>query len=108
MQESATTTTQSMESTYWRAEKVREVYTNDGKLLGTLHGILVDPTTWTVSQFVIEVKKNISEELNIKKPMMGDAQVNVPTSFVKDVSDVVQLNSNLASMKGAVSVHNKK
>ena len=108
MQESATTTTQPVEPTYWKAEKGREVYTNDGKLLGTLNGIMVDPTNWTVSHFVIEVKKDISEQLNIKKPMFGEAQVNVPTSFVKDVADVMQLNSNLASMKDAVSAHNSK
>ncbi len=97
-----------MELTYWKAAEAKEVYTDDGKLLGTLHGIMVDPKTWTVSHFVIEVHKDISEELNIKKPMFGAAMVNIPASFVKDVSDVMQLNSDLASTKGALTAHNPK
>ncbi len=100
--------TQTMEPTYWKATGAKEVYTDDGKLLGTLDGIMVDPKGWTVSYFVIEVHKDISEELNIKKPMFGAAMVNIPASFVKDVADVMQLNSNFASIKGAVKVHNPK
>jgi sporulation protein YlmC with PRC-barrel domain len=101
-------TTHAMEPTYWKAEKEKEVYTDDGMLLGTLHGIMVDPNTWTVSHFVIEVHKDMSEEMNIKKPMFSAAMVNIPTSYVKGVSDVIQLNSNLATIKGAATVHNPK
>jgi sporulation protein YlmC with PRC-barrel domain len=104
----AAATTKTVEPTYWKAEKAKEVYTEDGKLLGTLNGIMVDPMTWTVSHFVIDVHKDMAEEMNIKKPMFGAAMANIPASLMKDDSDVMQLNSNLASVKSAITVHNPK
>jgi sporulation protein YlmC with PRC-barrel domain len=106
--QSATTTTQPAELTYWKTVVAREVYTDDGKLLGALDGIMVDSKTWTVSHCVISVNKEIAEDLNFKKSMFGAELVNIPISFVKNVGDVVQLNANLASLKGAVSEHNAK
>jgi sporulation protein YlmC with PRC-barrel domain len=107
IQKSATTTLPA-ELTYWKAVETKEVYTDDGKLLGTVDGIMVDPKTWAVSQFVINVNKEIAEDLNFKKSMFGAELVNIPISFVKNVSDVIQLNANLAALKGAVSEHKAK
>lgn len=97
-----------MELTYWKAAEAKEVTTSDGKLLGTLNGIMVNPTNWTVSHFVVDVNKEIAEELNFKKSMFGAELVNIPISFVKNSADVVQLNANLAALKGAVSEHEAK
>ena len=46
---------------------------------------MVDPKTWTVSHFVINVNKEIAEDLNFKKSMFGAELVNIPISFVKNV-----------------------
>ncbi len=97
-----------MQVTYWKTTEAREVYTDDGKLLGALDGIMVDSTAWTVSHLVISVNKEIAEDLNFKKSMFGAELVNLPISFVKNVGDVVQLNANLAALKGAVSEHKAK
>ena len=68
--------------------------------MGVTRGILIDPVSWTVSQLVLEVDDDILRQLNIERPLTKMALVNVPTSLVKSVSDIVQLNADLRHVEG--------
>ena len=70
-----------------------------------MRGILIDPTNWTVSQLVVEVDDDILKQLHIERPLTKMALVNVPISYVLRISDIVQLNADLESMRGVVSVY---
>jgi sporulation protein YlmC with PRC-barrel domain len=89
-----------LESTY--------VYTTDKRMVGLMRGIMIDPANWVVSQIVVEVDEDILRQLNIEKPLSKAALVNVPTSLVKGVSDIVQLDADLDSLRGVVSVYNER
>ena len=54
----------------------RDVYSEDGRLVGVLKGILVDTAGWTVPQLVVEVNKKVLDDLNLTKPMLS-TYVNV-------------------------------
>jgi sporulation protein YlmC with PRC-barrel domain len=90
---------------HWGYIKSMDVYTKDGRNVGTTRGVLIDPDNWTVPQLVVEVNVNILEELDIEIPFLKVDLVNVPTSLVKEVSNVVLLNSDFHSLKGVVSLY---
>jgi sporulation protein YlmC with PRC-barrel domain len=90
---------------HWEYVKSMDVYTKDGRNVGITRGILIDPDNWTVPQLVFEVNVNILEELDIEIPLLKVDLVNIPTSLVKEVSNVVLLNSDFHSMKGVVSLY---
>jgi hypothetical protein len=45
------------------------------------------------------------EKLDIEKPVGGELVI-LPTKFVKEISYMVELNTDLASMKGKISKFN--
>ncbi|MDW5562635.1 MAG: hypothetical protein SA339_05350 [Methanomassiliicoccus sp.] len=108
MQETTTATTKPMDLIFWEHSVTKEVYTNDGRLMGTLKGILVDPVAWTIPQLVIEVNKDVLEELNLKKHMFSTVLVSMPSSYAMGASDVMQLNTNLAAIKGVIKIYEIK
>ncbi len=56
----------------------RDVITNDGRNIGRLKGAWIDMGTWSVSALVVELNKDVVDELNVKKPMLRTAKVNLP------------------------------
>ena len=93
---------------HWGYLESIEVYTKDGVKVGVMRGIMIDPVSWTITKLVLEVDDDILRQLNIERPLTKMALVNVPTSLVKSVSDIVQLNTDLDSLSGAVSVYNER
>lgn len=80
----------------------REVITSDGRVIGKLKGAWLDTANWSVSSLIIDLNKEVVDELNVKKPMLRTARINLPVNFVKNVSDVVQLNTDMTSLSTAV------
>lgn len=84
----------------------KEVISSEGRSIGTLSGALLNLSNWTVSSLLIELNKTVLEELKVKKPLLHLAKVTIPTSVIKNFSDVVQLNTDIATL-GAVIAANK-
>lgn len=82
----------------------RDVITTDGRNIGTLKGAWLDLSNWTVTSLIIDLNKEVVSELNVKKPMLRTASVTIPTKYVSNVSDVVQLNTDVATLSTAISV----
>ena len=83
----------------------KDVLTTDGRLGGFLRALLIDPKNWTVASMVVEVDRDILEEVGIKKPLLDRALVDIPAKFVKGASDVIQLNEDLEKMRGSVNLY---
>jgi sporulation protein YlmC with PRC-barrel domain len=81
----------------------KDVITTDGRYIGVLKGGWVDTSNWTVTSLVIELDKAAVDELQVKKPALRSAIVTIPTSYVGNVSDVIQLNSDMATLSNAFS-----
>ena len=88
---------------YWDYPESRDVITRDGKNIGVVRGFLID-TDWKIPNLVVEVRREILDEAGIeqKHKIINVALVNLPTSYIDVASDVVQLNTDLASLKGKV------
>jgi sporulation protein YlmC with PRC-barrel domain len=76
----------------------KNVITTDGRMVGTLTGAYMDASNWTVTALVVELDKDIVNDLNVKKPLLRTAKVTIPTSTVLNIADVVQLNSDMANL----------
>lgn len=80
----------------------KDVISKDGRKVGALVGVNVDTKTWTVHAIVVEVNKDIIEELNIKKSMLKLPKISLKTELVAIVGDIVHLNTDLKSLKDFV------
>lgn len=86
----------------------RDVITTEGRNIGTLKGAWLDLSTWTVTSLVVQLNKDVVDELNVKKPALRSAVVNIPTTYVKNVSDVMQLNTDMTALSTALSTAGTK
>jgi sporulation protein YlmC with PRC-barrel domain len=99
------TKTEMMGAVYWGYLQSKDVLDSDGRYVGILRGILID-NKWTIPEVVIEVNKSILDELGVDyDPLFDVALVNLPTEYVKNVGDIVQLTGNVASLKGFVKLY---
>ncbi|KQM12061.1 hypothetical protein AOA80_04655 [Methanomassiliicoccales archaeon RumEn M1] len=80
----------------------RDVITSDGRVIGQLKGAWIDTNNWQVASLVIDLRKEVVDELNIKKPVLKAARINLPTSYVQRVADVVQLNTDMSGLAASV------
>jgi sporulation protein YlmC with PRC-barrel domain len=83
----------------------RDVITTDGRNIGSLTGAWIDIGTWSVTSLVVELNKDVVDELNVKKPILRTAKVNIPTNYVKNISDVVQLNTDVPTLGAAFATN---
>ena len=79
----------------------KNVITTDGRMIGVLTGAYMDTSNWMITSLVVELEKDVVDELNVKKPLLRTAKVSLPTSTVKNIADVVQLNTDVTSL-GAI------
>jgi sporulation protein YlmC with PRC-barrel domain len=79
----------------------RDVITSDGRKIGSLTGAWIDISTWTITSLIVELDKEVVSELNVKKPMLRTARVNIPTSYIQRISDVAQLNTDITTLGAA-------
>jgi sporulation protein YlmC with PRC-barrel domain len=83
----------------------RDVITTDGRNIGTLTGAWVDLGNWSVSALIVNLNKEVVDELNVKKPVLRTARVNIPTNLVKNIADVVQLNADIPTLSAAFATN---
>ncbi|NLK25941.1 MAG: hypothetical protein GX307_05120 [Euryarchaeota archaeon] len=81
----------------------RDIITTDGRIIGQLKGAWIDTSNWSVASLVVDLNKDVVEELNVKKPILKAARVNLPTTYVAKVADIVQLNVDMTTLSGAIS-----
>lgn len=86
----------------------REVVTTDGRVIGHLLGGWIDPSSWTVTDLVIELDKRAIDELAVKKHVLRTSKVKVPTKNVAIFSDVVQLDSDIGALSGSLTEVGRK
>jgi len=80
----------------------KDVITKDGRKIGALVGANVDTKNWTVITLVVEVLKDVIEDLEVKKSVLKLPRISLRTDLVGVVGDVVSLNVDLKSLKDHV------
>jgi len=77
----------------------RDVITKDGRKIGALVGANVSTDNWTVPTIVVEVNKDLVEQLGLQKSMLKNPRVNLRTDLISVVGDVIQLKVDLKELK---------
>jgi len=75
------------------------VITADAYTLGEVNGAHADLGTWNITRLDVELTKEATEELGLKKPLFGSVTVCLPIGTVKNVGDVITLNKSLLDLK---------
>ena len=101
---SETTTTISAQVVEVGCIDKRNVITSDGRFIGTLAGAYIDTGTWMVSGLLLEINKDVIDELKIKKPMLRAAKAMIMINLVRVTSDTVQLNVAMSELPGNLTV----
>ena len=75
------------------------VITSDAYTLGEVGGTHADIGAWNITHLDIELSKEATAELGLKKPMLGSVTVCLPIDAVMKVGDVITLNKSLLELK---------
>ncbi len=85
--------------------KARDVITTDGRKVGSLSGAWIDVKSWNVTALVIDLDKNVVDELNLKKPILRSAKISLPISSIMNMADVAQLNIDMTTLSRLVQTN---
>ncbi|MEM3059870.1 MAG: hypothetical protein QXN93_07330 [Methanomassiliicoccales archaeon] len=80
-------------------EEKKDVITKDGRKIGKLVSATVDTKTWAVLALIVEIYKDVMEDLKIKKSVLKAPRITLKTNIVSVVGDVVQLNTDFKDLK---------
>ena len=76
----------------------KKVYTQGGQEVGVLEGIDVDSGSWQITTIEVKVRREVLEELKLKRPLIGTRTVRIPCSEIAGVADTVVLRPSLADL----------
>lgn len=86
--------------------ETKGVLTTDARMIGKMSGSWIDTSAWKVTSIVVALEKPIMSEMHMKKPLFKTVKVTIPVRLVSKVSDVVQLNTDLAGLVGVLAKMN--
>lgn len=76
----------------------KRVISKDGRELGTLAGSTIDTGKWTVLNIMVNVPKEQTKVLGIKKKLFRPVIINVSTDLISVVGDVIQLRLDMKEL----------
>ncbi|MCG7844877.1 MAG: hypothetical protein MIO90_05545 [Methanomassiliicoccales archaeon] len=76
----------------------KRVISKDGRELGILAGSTIDTGKWTVINIMVNVPKEQSKVLGIKKKLFRPVIINVSTDLIAVVGDVIQLQLDMKEL----------
>lgn len=89
---------------YWGYLQSKDVLDVNGKFVGVMRGFVIDGN-WTIPKVVIEVGDNILDEMDIKRSLLETALVELPSEYVRNGIDVIQLTGDVDSLKGKANLY---
>jgi sporulation protein YlmC with PRC-barrel domain len=81
-----------------------KVVTKDNLLVGTVTNVLIDPSLWKVSSFIVRLDKTAIEAMGMKKGLFAKIIVEVRTDIILSSKDMVHLNEPMANLRERLMV----
>lgn len=79
--------------------KGRPVIGNRGTTVGRIEDVTIDPHTWKVSGFVVNLRRELAQRFNMEAPLLGDApRIVLGAERVQTVGENVLLNVDADEM----------
>jgi sporulation protein YlmC with PRC-barrel domain len=76
----------------------KRIVTQDGRVVGEIESLFIDVDTWRVTDLAVKVRKDVLEELKLKRPFIGTQIIRIPTEQISGTSDQVVLKPDFAKM----------
>jgi sporulation protein YlmC with PRC-barrel domain len=70
----------------------RTVIDAAGLAIGEVDSILLDPSSWLVKAIRIRLRREMTEQVGVKKSLFRKASVDIPTTAVQSIGDAVLLH----------------
>jgi sporulation protein YlmC with PRC-barrel domain len=77
----------------------KQVWSQDGREVGEIEGFEIAPDSWTILGFDIKVRREVLEDMHLKKPLMGSQTVRVLPEELSGIGDAVILKSRLSAIE---------
>jgi len=77
----------------------KKVITTDAFSVGEVSGAEVDPALWKITHIHVNLTKEATTELGLKKPFMGHITICIPINIIKGLGDVVTLKKTREELK---------
>jgi sporulation protein YlmC with PRC-barrel domain len=78
----------------------RKVVDAAGVVVGELDGeMLFDPDTWSITAARVKVRDEVADLLGLSHSALRAATIELPTSYVQSVSDIVLLRSRIETVR---------
>ena len=87
-----------MRLVYEEALSGRSVIDSAGRAIGEIVGLVVDPETWHIEAVRVKLNKDVTQEIGASHGTFRAARLDVPTSFIQNVSDSVVLNGPIGTL----------
>ena len=88
-----------MRVVYEEALSGRSVIDSTGRSIGEVTGLLVDPDTWRVEALRVKLNGDVTQEIGASHGMFRAARLDVPTSFIHNVSDAIVLDGPIGTLR---------
>lgn len=88
-----------MRAVYEEALSGRSVIDSSGRSVGEVVGLLIDSETWRIEALRIKLHKDVTDEIGASHGTFRAARLDVPTSFIHNVSDAVVLSGPIGTLQ---------
>ena len=76
----------------------KTVVSQDGREVGQVQALEVDVGRWRVTGLRVKLRREVLEEMSLKKPLFGTQQILVAPAEVTGIKDAVILSSEVAEL----------
>jgi len=84
---------------YEESLRGRSVIDSTGRVIGEVVGLVLDAAAWQVEALRVKLHTDVTNELGASHGTFRAARLDVPTTFVQDVTDTVVLNGPVATLR---------
>ena len=69
-----------------------EIVDSKGRDVGAVEDVILDDKLWRIPSLLVSVNKDVSEILNVKKPLLSNSKVSLSTQHINGAWDKVMLS----------------
>lgn len=77
----------------------RSVIDSTGRSIGEVIALVIDPDAWRIEALRVKLHKDVTEEIGASHGTFRAARLDVPTTFIHNVSDAVVLDGPIGSLR---------
>ena len=77
----------------------RSVIDSAGRSIGEVIALVIDTEAWRIEALRVKLHKDVTEEIGASHGAFRAARLDVPTTFIQNVSDAVMLTGPIGTLR---------